>query len=127
MNATRSQRPGLIAGLGVYNAVVGLFFMVASVGAPQGAASAFLFGAGLFALVVGIGLFQMQPWARFAAIAGYIVNIIDAFIHPNVLGALIGALILAYLVSPTVKAAFTRQADALSTASTPHQEVNHVG
>jgi len=127
MNTTKSQRPGPIAVLGVYNAGIGSFFIVASLGAPENIERSLLFGAGLFALVVGIGLFHMQPWARSAAIGGYIVNIIGAFIHPNVFGALIAALILAYLVSPTVKAAFTRQADAPSTASTPHQEVTHVG
>jgi len=106
----QKQRPGMIAVLAVFNVIVGAIFMLAAFAAPPGLEAALRFGVGALAVVVGLGLFRLQAWARYVAVGGYVLNIIVSLAETNIIGVIIAAAILAYLlISEDVKAAFARE------------------
>ena len=103
----KRKRPVMIGILSVFNMVIGALMMLGSFGMKSGAEGAILFALGLFAFVVGIGLFRLRSWARKAAIVGYILNVVGALAESNGIGLLVALAILAYLFSNGVKDAFS--------------------
>jgi hypothetical protein len=103
---TKSQRPLGISLLGGFHAVAGPLCMVVAVASSNGAQGAFLFAAGIYAVSAGIGLLRLRSWARSMAIAGYVLNIIEGVVQPNPIAVIIAVLLIAYLCSAKVKAAF---------------------
>lgn len=112
------QRPGLITAIGLLNQVGGGICMVGALGASQGAEGAVFLGAGVFALTVGSGLLGLRPWARKAAIGGYVLNLLAGLADANLVVMGISAGILAGLFSTKVKAAFVPQPLPVSPAVT---------
>jgi hypothetical protein len=100
------KRPAMITAIGALNMIVGALVMLIAFVAPKGAQGAFLLGLGLCTVAVGVGLIRLRPWGRWAAIGGYIVNIVVGIAQANPLAILIPSLLLAYLFSDGAKAAF---------------------
>ena len=101
------KRPIMIGVLSVLNIIGGTLAMFASFGMRTGAEGAILFALGLFALIVGIGLFKLYSWARKVAIVGYALNVIGHLVESNPIGFIVSLLILGYLFSNGVKEAFS--------------------
>src|SRR5262249_17295631 len=106
----KPQRPTGITVIGSLNLVSGsLFMLIGAFGASRGAEGPFLFAAGLFSLVVGVGLLRLQPWAWKTAIGGYLANLIVGLAGANLLVIGISSLILICLFSSKVEEAFAPQ------------------
>jgi len=91
--------------LSILNVILGSLAMLAAIDMSNGD----LFGVGLFAAVVGGGLFRLEPWARWAAIIGYILNVLICFGEGYYVGSFIAVIIVIYLsFSEEVKNAFSK-------------------
>ena len=115
---TKSQRPLGISLLGGFHAVAGPLCMVVAVASSNGAQGAILFAAGIYALAVRIGLLRLRSWARPVAIGGYVLNTIGGVAQPNPIAVVITMLLIAYLCSAKVKAAFAPHVLAATPAPT---------
>jgi hypothetical protein len=93
--------------------------MVVALAGSNGAQGAILFAAGIYALSAGIGLLRLRSWARWMAIVGYVLNIIAGVAQPNPIAVIIAVLLIAYLCSAKVKAAFAPHTLAATPAPTP--------
>jgi len=98
--------------IGVLNVVAGSLLTLASFAMETAADGALLFILGAFSLTVGIGLLNLKPWARYAAIAGYVINIVVSLAEGNFIGLAVAGLCLGYLFSEKVKMLFTSSGDA---------------
>ena len=106
----KSQRPLGISLLGWLHAIAGPICMVVAVGSSNAAQGALLFALAVYALSVGIGLLRLRSWARPMAIVGYVLNIIGGVAQPNPIAVIISVLLIVYLCSAKVKAAFAPHA-----------------
>ena len=104
--STKMERPRGVGYLGWFNAVSGVVCLLTSFGSNTGPGAAGLFIGGIFSLVVGVGLLQLRPWARPIAIVGYILNIVVGIAQVHPLAIIVSAMILGYLYTASVKAAF---------------------
>jgi hypothetical protein len=68
---------------------------------------------GFAGLAIGIGLFHLRLWARWAAIGGYTLNIIGGLAEGNIPMVIIAALILPYLFSAGVRETFATRSAAV--------------
>lgn len=103
---SKKKRPGGITFLGWFNAVVGCVFMLAALGSKTGPAAVSLLIAGAFSVIAGVGLLRLSGWGRVLAIIGYVLNIIGGIVQFNPIVIAVAGLVLAYLYSAQVKAAF---------------------
>lgn len=106
--ASKGKRPAMIGVLGVLNVLGGVLFTLAAFAAPQGVQGAALACGGILGIVVGADLFRLRPWARWTAIGAYLVNIVVAAAEAKPLPLVVMAILVAYLLSPGVKVAFSR-------------------
>lgn len=112
----KEKRPVMISVLSILNIIAGSLMMLASFGMKTGIEGAALFAGGLFGFIVGIGLFRLCPWARKAAIAGYILNGLMGLAEANIIVLVMASLILAYLFSQGVRDAFSKSGQAQKAA-----------
>lgn len=95
---------GFIAGLNIIGGIVMIIRVFAN--HHNGDVAVFLLFVGLFSVLVGVGLHGLKRWALFAAIGGYILNILVGLASQNPIAVLVPALILCYLCTAKVRAAF---------------------
>lgn len=101
-----TRRPGgisFIAGINLLGAVV---VLLAAFGVDDSAVTAALFALGALALTMAIGLLGMRPWARWAAIASYVLNCILSLVQFNPIALIVSGLLIRYLLSDPVATAF---------------------
>jgi len=90
------KRPLGIVVLSIFNIIVGILVILGSFDMAS-EIWLILFGLGLFALVVGIGLFRLEPWARYLAITGYTVNLFVSLSQRDYINIFISSIIIWYL------------------------------
>jgi hypothetical protein len=95
---------GFIAGLNIIGGIVMIILVFAN--HHNSDAAVFLLFAGLFSVLVGVGLVSLKRWALFAAIGGYILNILIGLGSLNPVAVLVPALILCHLCTAKSRAAF---------------------
>ncbi|OGF68069.1 MAG: hypothetical protein A2Y62_13860 [Candidatus Fischerbacteria bacterium RBG_13_37_8] len=118
----KNKRPLGISIISILNIVAGLLIMLASFGAGVAAQGVLLFAIGIFALCVGIGLRRMRPWARSAAIFGYVINIVSGLVDVNIPSVVVACIILVYLFSTKVKEAFSNEQQVLQTTTSDEKQ-----
>jgi len=115
----KTQRPLGVSLLGGLHAFAGPICIIVAFGASNGAQAAVLFAVGIYALSVGIGLLRLRAWARPLAIGGYVLNIVAGIAQRNPIAIVIALLLIAYLCSAKVKAAFAPHALTSTAAPAP--------
>lgn len=95
---------GFIAGLNIIGGIVMIIRVFAN--HHNSDAAVFLLFVGLVSVLVGVGLHGLRRWALITAIGGYILNILVGLGSQNPVAVLVPALILCYLCTPKVRAAF---------------------
>ena len=102
-------RPKGVTFLGWFNALVGALCVIASFAPQAGASAVPLLAAGVFSVIVGIGLLSGQRWAWGLAIVCYALNFVAGFVKINPITIVVSALILGYLCSTQVQTAFSKR------------------
>lgn len=108
----------LLVGLNLIGAVV--VMLLASSGRVPSSEAGIMFISGVVGVIVALGLWALQPWARWLAIIAYGINIAVALSQPNPLGAVLAGSLMAYLAFNTeVRLAFVRKPSELPSEAGP--------
>lgn len=100
-------RPAGITFIGGMNLIAGVVLIIGAFSNPYGGNEAgILFIMGLISLVVAGGLLSLKCWALFIAKAGYVLNILIGLMSQNPFAVIVLVVILCYLYTDGVRAAF---------------------
>ena len=105
--ASKRTRPVGIAIIGWINIVAGGVFTLAGFAPLETGLGPLLVLMGVVSIVFGVGLLRLQRWARVTGIILYVLNVAGGLAQKNPIAAVVAALLIAYLLSPKVREAFS--------------------